>query len=327
MEKILSVQVAAYNAEKYICKCLDSFIDKCILEKIEVIVVNDGSSDNTSFLAHKYEKEYPGSFIVVDKENGGLGSACNAALDAASGKYIANVDSDDWVDTKALKNVISMLENCNSDLCLWGVYHYTNKAKKRKMSELDNLTEYQFDDVIDKAQMNIHTMLVKREIWVNNAIRCDEEYKLYTDVGWVNYLIPHINTIMNTGEYVYYYRISEGQSVSITGILKNQDSAIGMASSMCSFVNDKKGNVSVQKYNYILNNIAGAATLPYNIGLLEKNKTERMRKINDYDETLKRTSTDIYFRMPSYIRLLRKKSVLITSFLRLIYICKKRCWG
>ena len=71
MEKILTISIAAYNAELDIKRCLDSFISTNVLEELELIVVNDGSKDNTLNVAKQYEKKYPGIIKVIDKKNGG----------------------------------------------------------------------------------------------------------------------------------------------------------------------------------------------------------------------------------------------------------------
>lgn len=74
MEKLLTIVVPAYNVEKYIKNCLDSFIDLSVLRSLEILIVDDGSTDSTASLAHTYEQKYPYSFKVLSKENGGHGS-------------------------------------------------------------------------------------------------------------------------------------------------------------------------------------------------------------------------------------------------------------
>ena len=99
MEKLLTVVVPVYKVEKYINKCLDSLVvpDKQ-MERLEVLAVNDGTPDNSALMAKEYEKKYPQTFKVIDKENGGHGSAWNRGVAEATGKYIKFLDSDDWFD-------------------------------------------------------------------------------------------------------------------------------------------------------------------------------------------------------------------------------------
>ena len=102
MKKVLTIVVPAYNVEKYLKNCLDSFVDVNILNSIEILVVDDGSTDKTADIAKNYEKKYPNSFRLLSKENGGHGSTINYAIPRASGKYFKVVDGDDWVDKKHL---------------------------------------------------------------------------------------------------------------------------------------------------------------------------------------------------------------------------------
>ena len=79
-------------------------------EDVEIIIVNDGSSDDTSKIAHEYEEKYPTIIKAVDKENGGHGDAVNSGLTHATGKYFKVVDSDDWVDAEALRKILEFLK-------------------------------------------------------------------------------------------------------------------------------------------------------------------------------------------------------------------------
>ena len=99
--KVLTVSIAAYNVEDYLKKCLDSFVDEGnpLMNAVEVIIVSDGSKDNTVSIAKEYQEKYPDTFVLIDKENGGYGSTINASLKKATGKYFKLVDGDDWVNT------------------------------------------------------------------------------------------------------------------------------------------------------------------------------------------------------------------------------------
>ena len=95
----VSVIVPVYKVEKYLEKCLDSLVHQT-LESLQIIVVNDGSPDNSQNIIDRYVKEYPNKIFGYIKENGGLGDARNYGMQFADGEYIAFVDSDDWVDEK-----------------------------------------------------------------------------------------------------------------------------------------------------------------------------------------------------------------------------------
>ena len=116
MEKLLTIVVPAYNVEKYIKNCLDSFIDLSVLRSLEILIVDDGSTDSTASLAHTYEQKYPYSFKVLSKENGGHGSTINYAIPRATGKYFKVVDGDDWLDKSLLPQFVQLLKHTHSDV-------------------------------------------------------------------------------------------------------------------------------------------------------------------------------------------------------------------
>ena len=114
-QKLLSIIVPIYKVEAYINKCLDSLIvSSALMEKLEVILINDGTPDNSADLSRDYTRRFPGTFRQIDKENGGHGSAWNVGLREAHGEYIKFLDSDDWLTN--LEPLIMELEHCDADL-------------------------------------------------------------------------------------------------------------------------------------------------------------------------------------------------------------------
>lgn len=131
MDKLLTIIVPVYKVEQYIGKCLDS----CILDSeeqmssLEVIIINDGTPDNSAEISRSYVKRYPDTFKQIDKENNGHGSAWNIGLSEATGKYLRFLDSDDWLCNLDL--LISKLKDTDSDLIFTQYYrHYTETGDK-----------------------------------------------------------------------------------------------------------------------------------------------------------------------------------------------------
>ena len=151
METLLTVVIPAYNAEKYIKYTLDSLCDECtnkrlVLEKpeisdmekgetepdaryqkngqscLEVLVVDDGSTDHTGKIADQYAKIYPDTVRVIHKENGGHGSGINCGIREARGRYLKIVDADDWVEPEAFSNLLDALAHTNDDAVVSGFY-------------------------------------------------------------------------------------------------------------------------------------------------------------------------------------------------------------
>ncbi len=112
--KLLTVVVPSYNASKYLDFNLRSFLEPSVPEKLEVIVVDDGSTDATAQIADAYYEKYPETIRVIHKENGGHGSGINAGLRAATGKYFKVVDADDWVDHEALERLLDYIASSDA---------------------------------------------------------------------------------------------------------------------------------------------------------------------------------------------------------------------
>lgn len=127
----VSVIVPVYNVEKYLRKCLDSLVNQT-LKDIEIIVVNDGSPDNSQEIIDEYVEKYPKLVRSFVKENGGQGSARNLGLDYANGEFISFVDSDDWLDVKALKTMYDKAKKEKSDVVICDmVDHYEDGSEKK----------------------------------------------------------------------------------------------------------------------------------------------------------------------------------------------------
>lgn len=130
MEKI-SIIVPAYNVEDYIRTCLDSLIAQDY-ENIEIIVINDGSKDDTLKIARAYERLYT-NIKVIDKENEGVSIARNVGLEAATGEYIAFIDPDDWAEPNMYSSLLNSMKKYNSPICLCNFYR--DKLKRKNSSK------------------------------------------------------------------------------------------------------------------------------------------------------------------------------------------------
>ena len=117
MKEKLSIIIPAYNAENCIERCLDSILDQDYHNEIEIIVVNDGSTDSTGSILNKYQKQIPSVFRIITKENGGVSSARNAGLDAATGDWIWFCDADDYICKNGLSYVLNSFVDDDIDIC------------------------------------------------------------------------------------------------------------------------------------------------------------------------------------------------------------------
>ena len=225
-EKVLSISIASYNVEQYIENTIASLIaNQEVLKKLEIIIVNDGSKDNTSALANNLKNKYPESIIVVDKENGGYGSTINASLQIASGKYYKLLDGDDWFEKDTLNRFVSFLDSAESDIVLSSYYECYETTGERKINdshrEIGRAPAEISEIKVTDLYFAMHEIAIRTEC-LRSIGRPIEEHCFYTDAEYVCYCLTAANTISRFEEPVYCYRLGvEGQSVSLSGMRKH----------------------------------------------------------------------------------------------------------
>ena len=132
--KLLSIAIPCYNSEAYMEKCIESLLKGG--EEVEILVVNDGSSDRTAEIADAYAEKYPTIIKAIHQENGGHGEAVNAGIRNATGLYFKVVDSDDWVNEEAYKQILkTLLELTRGPISLdmlISIFVYDNLGASRK---------------------------------------------------------------------------------------------------------------------------------------------------------------------------------------------------
>ena len=164
--KYISFAIPCYNSQDYMAHAIESILPGG--EDIEIIIVNDGSKDRTSEIAHEYMEKYPTIVKVVDKENGGHGDAVNSGLTHATGKYFKVVDSDDWVDEDALHKILDVLRHMEEDgmelagVCLTHGHFDHVMALPYLMEQKPDLDIYLYEDeadVLADPQLNLGEMM------------------------------------------------------------------------------------------------------------------------------------------------------------------------
>lgn len=227
----ISIIIPIYNTQKYIEKCLRS-LEKQTMKNFEIILVNDGSTDNTEKIIKKYINEHKNlNIIYIKKENEGLASARNCGVKRAKGKYISFLDSDDYLDNNLFQNLKQYMDK-DAEMI---------KFKMQKVEETGKVLEKIDGPVFDictgeEAFKKLCTKdkyidpaciyLYKREFFVDNNF----EYKLryHEDFGLTPLIIVQAKTFVSTNYYGYYYLQTEESLTRSKNTNKNAERAKDM---------------------------------------------------------------------------------------------------
>ncbi len=195
----VSVIVPVYNVENYICKCLDSLV-KQTLKDIEIIIINDGSTDSSIDVINNYIEKYPQKIVYLEKENGGLSDARNYGIPYAKGEYIAFLDSDDYVEKDIYQKMYELAKKENSDMVECDFYwEYPNRLKEDIGLVYSNKHE-----MIENVRVVAWNKLIRKEIIDKNNIIFPKGYR-YEDVEFTYKLIPYLNRVSFIKEPLVYY--------------------------------------------------------------------------------------------------------------------------
>ena len=297
MEKILTVVVPAYNMEAYLEYCLDSL---CVgRDDLEVLIVNDGSKDATSVIAHGYAEKFPQVFRVVDKENGNYGSCVNRGLQEARGKYIKILDADDSFDRENFGLFLDFLEETDADLVLsdFAVVDVERRIRKIIRYNLGQGNLFQMDKVCNSVvfkNMQMHAVAYRKENLLRLGYRQTEGIS-YTDQQWVFIPMITVRSVAYFDRYVYKYLIGRlGQTMNPDVRLKNISHtvccALDMARAYERYKDIFKGK-PVQEYLH-------ARIIPFvkevYVFSLTHYGNETQRLLSGFDSRLKTASGDIY---------------------------------
>lgn len=313
MRKILTVVIPSYNTEKYMDECLPFFLDERILNDVEILIINDGSKDNTSMSAEKYVKRFPDTVRLITKENGGHGSVINRGIEEASGKYFKVVDGDDWVVTENFAGLVEKLKHTDADLVINPYIKYHIGRKTENVVEMpihDYDTVKKFDAVAkDLNTLELHGITFKTSILKENNIKMQEKC-YYEDSEYDLYPIPYIDTIVFYKEPVYVYRIgSPTQSVNMSNAVKNLDMHYKILKNMINFYSNLGRDISEEKRDYMIRFVVSRIQSQYGIYLKIKFGKDAQKGMLEFDSKLKELSRELYDKsMTLPIRFIRSKS-------------------
>lgn len=256
--KILSIAIPSYNSQNYMRKCIESLLPGG--EDVEIIIVDDGSKDDTAKIADEYAAKYPTIVKAVHQENGGHGEAVNAGLRNATGLYFKVVDSDDWVDRDAYPKVIATLKSLlgGSDVVDMVICNYIyDKVGVKRKKIMQYRHQLPVDRVFEWKDVGVrtgHYILMHSVIYRTKLLReCNlqlPKHTFYVDNLFVFQPLPSVKKMYYMDVEFYHYFIGrEDQSVNEQVMIGRIDQQIRVNKLMIDTMANLRGlNKQCRKY-------------------------------------------------------------------------------
>lgn len=303
--KLLSVAIPCYNSEAYMKKAID-----CLLvggEDVEIIIVNDGSSDGTAEIADEYAKRYPSIIKAVHQENGGHGEAVNAGLRASTGLYYKVLDSDDWLKEEALLKVLDTLRGLiekgqlvDMFVCNF-VYEKECKKHKKVMTyhsafPVDRVFTWKEVKHFRPGQYILMHSVIYRAALLRECKMELPKHTFYVDNLFVFQPLPYVKTMYYLDVNLYRYYIGrEDQSVNEQVMIKRVDQQLRVNKLMIDYMANTKCKYYKQQ-KYMLNYLDIIMTVS-SILLIREGSQESLKKKKDLWTYLKNNDPRDYMRL------------------------------
>ncbi len=283
---LFSIIVPVYNTEKYIEESLNSIV-KAMDTDCEVIIINDGSTDNSEQVVldfiNKLPEKYKNNFIYTKKENKGLADTKNVGLELARGKYISVVDSDDYIG-EDFYTIARKYINNNSDMLIYDVYVVFEKDRKwnytsrGKTDSKEDETVAFLNGAISGSSCN---KIIKKELYNDYRFPVGKEYE---DTAVTPFLISNAKNITYLPYALYYYRQRE-KSIVATNTLMSAFYKI--ASNISEVITSKK--LDMEKYKYVINEFITDRMLEMLTQDYNENKNQFISNLKDFVNDNKKT--------------------------------------
>ncbi|KAI4440176.1 glycosyltransferase family 2 protein [Schaedlerella arabinosiphila] len=303
--KYITFAIPCYNSEAYMEKAINSILPAG--EDVEILIVNDGSSDRTKKIGKQYAERFPSIVRVINKENGGHGDAVNSGLSQASGKYFKVVDSDDWVDEDSLMKLLEVIKGFVSeeeevDMIVSNyvyektgvehkkVIHYRNVLPQNEIFRWDDIGSFHLDQYI-----LMHSVMYRTEMLKLCQLKLPK-HTFYVDNIYVYYPLPHVRRLYYLDVDFYRYFIGrEDQSVNEKIMISRVDQQIYVTKSMISMYDLRLiGSKKLRKY--MINYLAIMMTVSSILCIRSKN-AENLQKKKELWKYLRQMDYKIFLKI------------------------------
>lgn len=244
---LVSVLIPVYQVERYIERCARSVFEQTY-NNCEFVFVDDGCSDSSIDLLRKTIDEYPNVknrvIIIKHEQNKGLSATRNTAINSCHGEFVIHVDSDDWLEPDAISLLVKRQQETDADIIYTKGYYLQKEGTTKincqgwsseKNALLINLLQ-------DKATISIWSKLIKKSLYTDYGIKCDERADYYEDFQVLPRLIYFSKSIVRLDAYIYHYERSNPNSIvtSIPNNLEIQKQGLLSIQVVCDFFEVKE---------------------------------------------------------------------------------------
>lgn len=305
--KHLTITVPCFNSEDYLERCVDSLIIGG--ENVEVIIVNDGSTDHTGKIAERYAKQFPNIVTVVHKENGGHGSGVNTGLALATGMYFKVVDSDDWLEEKAYKTLLKKInvwctQGFGPDLlvCDYTYNHledgiektiqFQNVFPENKVCTWDKIGMFR-----PSQYLVMHALIYRTDILKKSRVVLPE-HTFYVDNLFAYCPLPYVETLyyMHLNLYQYYLG-REDQSVNEKVMISRIEQQIKVTKMVAESVDLHQVKKKYPKLaHYMCRNISIMMAISSIHLLLKGDEQAKSRHLELWSD-IKKSNPGLYYRL------------------------------
>lgn len=301
MKKVLTVSIAAYNIANTLREVVEPFLMEDVINRVEVLIVDDGSKDDTAKIASEYQDKYPETFRLISKENGGWGSTLNTGMRAAQGKYFKQLDGDDFFSYENLSDFLDYLEIADSDIVHSPFVTYSDKNG----GILNVLNDFSWKDYAHFPKRRtlylsecpgirpeMHNFAIKVDVIKANEITITE-HCFYTDVELSLKAFNISETISFYDRPIYYYRLAfSGQSVGVGGIRKHYRENQKMLMLMLDYYSNKVKEPWAKKMMY--ERLVAVCDLMYRMYFALKCTRQQKKELIEYDRFLRENYEEFY---------------------------------
>lgn len=207
----VSIIVPVYNTGDYLKKCLDSLLNQTFNENYEIILINDGSTDNSLEIMNEYAIKYGSKIVIINKENEGQAVARNVGISEAKGEYLMFVDSDDYIDENTLQITYDQVIKTDADIVCFKNYEVLNdriiNSRMQQLINSDDKKAYILN------QIGPCFKLIKKDIIIQNKLYFPK-LKAYEDVAVVPAYGIFVNKIVFIDNKLYYYLMRQGSTMN-----------------------------------------------------------------------------------------------------------------